>query len=94
MRVFLDQFEAQLSSAFKASDHHHRFHVYTECVHVLTNIPFQTYLKLNYYRMRALQAEDAAKQLSANLKILLEAEVCCASVYLLNGPCGHFQMGL
>jgi hypothetical protein len=32
------------------------------------------YLRLNYYRMNALQHDDATK-LSATLKILLEAEV-------------------
>ena len=42
-------------------------------LHSVLTLP-QDYLKLNYYRMRALQNDDATK-LSATLHILLETEV-------------------
>jgi hypothetical protein len=41
---------------------------------ILNCLVSQDYLRLNYFRMKALQSDDATK-LSATLKILLETEV-------------------
>jgi hypothetical protein len=66
LQRIINDFEATMALTFKACGWHstHR-----------TLIAAQDYLRLNYFRMNALQHDDATK-LSATLKILLEAEVC------------------